>query len=111
MSIFSFFRGYRENKAKDKSIPKKEYKDNPYFVTKHAVLRMQERNINKGEVHVNLHSKPIKKTKVIKDNGGRPSYKRISDNKITTSINPKNKRVTTVHRLHTKDYEKIKKRR
>lgn len=71
---------------------------------------MNERNISKGDLHVNLHTKPIQKGKVKYDDRGRPSYERISDNKIVSEINPQNKKVTTVHSLHTKEYNKIKKR-
>lgn len=112
MSIFDFlFRGYRKNKANETTLPKSSYKDGKYTVTSHAVKRMNERKISKGEVHTNLHTKPIKKSTVKYDKFGRPSYERTGRNKVVTEINPTNKKVTTVHRLHTKTYNKIKNKR
>ena len=98
-------------KSKDTSLPFKPYKDGRYNISQHCVDRMNERRITKGEVHINLHTKPIKKTKIKYDKLGRPSYERYSDNKICTRINPKNYFVSTVSRFHTKEYGKIKKQR
>lgn len=94
-------------KSKDNTIPSSPYKVRKYNITKHCVDDMNERKITKGEIHVNLTTKPIQKTPVRIDNQGRPSYRRSSRNKITTAINPKNKNVTSVNRLHTKTYNKI----
>lgn len=96
-------------KSRDKSIPKEAYMVKKYKVTKHCVDDMNERKITKGEVHVNLTSKPIYVTEIKYDNNGRPSYRRSSKNKITTAINPNNNNVTSVNRLHTKTYNKIMK--
>ncbi len=105
MSILSWLFGNK--KAKDKSFPKKPYKVHKYHITKHCVEDMNSRKITKGEVHVNLTTKPIEVTKAKIDNFGRPSYRRSSKNKITTAINPTNNNVTSVNRLHTKTYNKI----
>jgi len=67
-------------KSKDGSIPYKPYRDGKYKVSSHAVERMNERKITKGEVHYNLHTIPIKVTSVIYDSQGRPSYRRSSNN-------------------------------
>ena len=103
------FRGYRSSKAKDKSIPQSTYKDGSYQISKHAIDRMNERKISKGDVHFNLHTKPLKRSKVKYDAQRRPSYERISSNSVATHINPKSKIVTTVHKVHTKKINKIKK--
>ncbi len=105
MSLLNFLFG----KSRDKSIPKEPYKVRKYNVTKHCVDDMNERKITKGEVYVNLTTKPIHVTEVKCDDKGRPSYRRSSKNKITTAINPKNNNVTSVNRLHTKTYNKIMK--
>ena len=102
MNIFCF-----RKKAKDNTFPKEPYKVRKYHITKHCVYDMNQRKITKGEVYVNLTTKPIHTTKVKIDEFGRPSYRRSSKNKITTAINPKNKNVTSVNRLHTKQYNKI----
>lgn len=94
-------------KSKDTSLPKEPYKDGRYFVSYHGVKRMNEREITKGEVHINLHTTPIKKTKVKYDKLNRPLYERFSFNKINTRINPKIKKVCTVSRYHSKYYDKI----
>lgn len=103
MELRSWF--FVSKKAKDKSYPQKPYKVRKYNITKHCVEDMNSRKITKGEVHVNLTTKPIEVTKVKIDNFGRPPYRRSS--KITTAINPINNNVTSVNRLHTKTYNKI----
>ena len=45
---------------------------------------MNDRKINKGEMHVNLHTTPLFKTAVKTDIIGRKSYERYSNNKINT---------------------------
>ena len=97
-------------KSKDTSIPTKPYRDGKYKVSHHGVERMNERKITKGEVHVNLHTTPVKKTKVKYDSKGRPSYERYSHNKINTRINPRTNKVTTVSRYHTSEYNKLTKK-
>lgn len=47
-------------KSKNKSIPTKSYKDGKYRISNHAITRMNDRKITKGELHVNLHTTPIK---------------------------------------------------
>ena len=101
------FRGYRPSKAEITSIPCSPYRDGRFKVSLHSVQRMNERGITQGALHTNLHTKAIK-TKVKRDNFGRPSYNRISQNKIVASINPKNNTVTTVRRMSTKNFNKLK---
>ena len=54
------------------------------------------------------NDKTIKTTPVKYDKQNRPSYEKYSDNKIATAINPTNKKVVTVRRFHTAEYNKIK---
>lgn len=96
-------------KSRDNTIPTQPYKDGKYKVTKHGVDRMKERQITKGEVHVNLHTTPIEKTKIKHDQQGRPYYERYAKNKIYTAVNPKNKNVATIRRYSTKKINKLKK--
>lgn len=98
---------FKSKKSKDETFPQKSYKVRKYYITKHCVEDMNVRKITKGEVYVNLTTKPIEITKVKIDNFGRPSYRRSSKNKITTAINPMNNYVTSVNRLHTKTFNKI----
>lgn len=103
-----------KKKSKDRTIPQESYKVRNFQVTSHAVERMQERNISKGELYFNLTRKPILETKIKIDSKGRPSYRKTTKNKITSAINPINKNVVSVNRLHRKDFKKImnnKKRR
>ncbi len=105
MNILDFM--FRTKKSKDKTLPKNTYKIRKYYITKHCVKDMNDRKITKGEVYVNLTTKPINISKIKIDSFGRPSYRRSSKNKITTAINPINNNVTSVNRLHTKTYNKI----
>lgn len=98
-------------KSKDRAIPKEPYKVKDYYVTAHAIKRMNERRISKGQLYYNLTRKPLEITKVKHDNNGRPSYCRSSKNKITSAINPYNKNVVSVNRLHTKTYLELMKKR
>ena len=41
------------------------------YITTHCVERMNDRKINKGEMHVNLHTTPLFKTAVKTDIIGR----------------------------------------
>lgn len=96
MGIISWFKKRHEEKSKDKTIPKKPYWVGWHKITEHAVKRMNEREITKGDVHENLTTKPIHKSKIKWDEKRRPSYQRTSKNSITTSINPFNQKVTSV---------------
>lgn len=97
-------------KTKERTVPKEPYKVKGYYITAHAIKRMNERRISKGQLYYNLTRKPLEITKVKYDNNGRPSYRRSSKNKITSAINPNNENVVSVNRLHTKEYlELIKK--
>lgn len=97
-------------KSRNKSIPTKSYKDGKYRISNHAITRMNDRKITKGELHVNLHTTPIKLSPIkYGDNG--PSYERFSKNKINSRINPKTNKVSTVSRFHTTTYNKIMKER
>ena len=94
-------------KTRERTVPQTPYKVRDYYVTDHAVKRMNERCISKGQLYYNLTRKPLEVTKVKFDNEGRPSYRRSSTNKITSAINPNNKNVVSVNRLHTKEYAKL----
>lgn len=112
MRLFSFINDKIHTsckKSKDTNFPNKVYKDGKYRISTHAVDQMNIRKINKGELHVNLHTTPIKKSAVKMDKLGRPSYERFTKNKINSRINPKTNNVNTVSRFHTKEYNKIMK--
>lgn len=89
-------------RSKDRTIPTKPYWVRWHWITMHAVKRMNERKITKGEVHENLTTKPIHKSKIKWDEKRRPSYQRTSLNKITTTINPFTQKVASVWITHTK---------
>lgn len=93
-------------KSKDTTIPDKEYRDGLYKITFHAVKRMKERGINKGEVHVNLHTTPLKKTKTKKDQFNRKSYERYNKNMTNVRVNPVKLTVPTMNRFSWKSYNK-----
>lgn len=114
MSLFSFINDKMHTKCKksrDTSFPNKVYKDGKYRVSTHAVEQMNKRKINKGELHVNLHTTPVKVSIIKRDEFGRPSYERFSKNKINSRINPETNNVNTVSRFHTKEYNKMMKGR
>ena len=94
-------------KTKERTIPRVPYKVRNHYVTAHAVRRMSERRISKGQLYYNLTRKPLEITKVTLDSEGRPSYRRSSKNKITSVINPCNKNVISVYKLHTKKYSQL----
>lgn len=94
-------------KTRERTIPREPYKVRNYYVTVHAVKRMNERHISKGQLYYNLTRKPLEVTKIKFDKEGRPSYRRSSKNKITSAINPYNKNVVSVNRLHTKKYAQL----
>lgn len=110
MGIISWFKKRHKEKNKDKTIPKKPYWVGWHKITEHAVKRMNEREITKGDVHENLTTKPIHKSKWRLDKQGRPSYERYSKNKIITRINPLNQKVTTVTKMHTRIFNKYNKK-
>jgi hypothetical protein len=68
--------------------PTRPYKVNGYMVGKHAIERMKFRCISKGELGYNLRKKPLQITDVRIDAKGRPSYRRLSDNRVLSCINP-----------------------
>lgn len=76
-----------------------------YIASSHSQNRIVERNIKKIDVVDNVIRKPIKITKVKYNSENEPSYDRIGV-KVTTSINPDTKVITTIHRTH----KKLKKR-
>lgn len=92
----------------DKHYPKKPYKVKRYYVTHHAVVRMNERKITKGELHYNLTRPPVHISKTKFDDCGRPSYERLSDNLVNARINPKNNNIATVSRFHSWLLEKYR---
>lgn len=99
------FRGYRPSRARITSIPRSPYRDGRFYITNHSVQRMRQRSISQGALHTNLHTRAAK-TRIVRDNYGRPSYNRISQNKIVSSINPRNNRVASVRRISAKRYNK-----
>ena len=103
------FRGFRSYRARSTSIPYVPYRDGRYKTTIHAVKQMRERNITKGALHTNLHTKAIK-TQVKYDNRGWPSYKKISQNQIVSAINPKNNNVVSVWHIDKNRYNRYVKR-
>lgn len=93
-------------KSKNRTIPKRPYKDGKYRMSWHSIDRMNDRKITKGAVHVNLHTTPLKKTGIYYDKQGRPTYRRFGYNRIVTGINPKTNVVATTYWYHTRDYDK-----
>ena len=91
-------------------IPKKPYdvKVN-YHITKHAIQRMKERRITKGQLRYCLTEKPLNLSDYKLDNKGRPSYCKYSDNFLNVRINPLNHNVPTVNQFSKDKYDKIKK--
>jgi hypothetical protein len=83
-----------------KYYPRKPYVVNHYKVSKHAIIRMKQRKVGKGDLGYNLCKKPVLITAVKFRYDGRPSYERYADNKIVSAINPKTKRVITVRWFH-----------
>ena len=94
-------------KIKEQRFPKEPYKVKKYYVTQHAVQRMNDRKISKGNLYYNLTRKPLSITNVKFDSFGRPSYNRTTKTKICSSINPLNNNVVSVHKIHTKEYNKL----
>jgi len=93
-----------------KIIPKKPYNTSGYYVTSHAVRRMQERKISKGELGINLRKKPRYRTAIHVNEPGKPSYGRFSWNKICSVINPFMKCVATVFRYGESTLRRIMKK-
>lgn len=106
MKLFDvIFRGFRTKKAKDTTIPKSIYKDGRYKTSKHCIEQMQNRKISKGQLHVNLHTKPVL-TERDTDDFGRTATIRYSANKTRTAINSKKKRVASVRKYREKELKK-----
>lgn len=76
-----------------------------FNVTSHAQNQMIERDIPNEAMIRNLCRKPVAKSPVKYDSFGRPSYNR-HNTESTTSINPKNKNVSTIHALKKADAKK-----
>ena len=93
-----------------KIIPKKPYNTSGYYVTNHAVKRMNERKVSKGELGYNLRHKPRFKTSLTMDYGDEPFYGRFSWNRIFTAINPFRKRVITVYPYGERTLKKAKRK-
>jgi predicted HicB family RNase H-like nuclease len=90
-------------------IPKKPYDVKVAFhVTKHAVKRMNERGITKGQLQYNLTEKPLYLSDYKLDDKGRPSYSKYSDNLLNVRINPLNHNIPTVNSFSKDKYDKIK---
>ena len=93
-----------------KIIPKKPYNTSGYHVTDHAVKRMKERNVSKGELGHNLRHRPRFKTSVTMNYGNEPSYGRFGWNRIFAAINPFRKRVITVYPYGERTLKKAKRK-
>lgn len=93
-----------------KIIPKKPYNTSGYYVTNHAVKRMNERKVSKGELGYNLRHKPRFKTSLTMDYGDEPFYGGFSWNRIFTAINPFRKRVITVYPYGERTLKKAKRK-
>lgn len=100
----------KEHKMKRKIIPKKPYNTSGYYVTNHAVKRMNERQVSKGELGYNLRHKPRFKTSVTNDYGNEPSYGRFSWNRIFAAINPFRRRVITTYPYGEKTLKKAQRK-
>jgi hypothetical protein len=94
-----------------KYYPRKPYEVNHYKVGYHAIKRMRLRLVSKGEVGYNLRKKPLQITPVVFDIKGRPSYRRLSDNKTLTCINPKDNFVTNAWHFSSKLLSKLLRRK
>lgn len=68
---------------------------------------MQNRKITKGQLHVNLHTKPLAVEKQI-DDKGRPAKIRYSENKTRSVINPHSNVVASVRKYRNKEFNKVK---
>lgn len=90
----------KEETMAKKYYPRKPYEVNHYKVGYHAIKRMKQRGVGKGDLGYNLHKKPILITQVKFRYDGKPSYERYTDNQIVSAINPRNRRVITVHWFH-----------
>ena len=110
MKLFDvLFRGFCTKKSKDTTIPQSIYKDGRYKTSKHCIVQMQNRKITKGQLHVNLHTKPIL-TKQEIDDFGRRAIIRYSDNKTRAVVNPKKRVVASVRKYREKELKKATKR-
>ena len=76
-----------------------------FNVTSHAQNQMIVRDIPNEAMIRNLCRKPVAKTPVKYDSKGRPSYNR-HNTESTTSINPTNRNVSTIHALKKTDAKK-----
>ena len=68
--------------------------DPNYAYTKHAIERMQQRNISKDDINDAIKN-PIKKGDIKYDEKGRPSQRYTGTN-ATVEVNPENNKVITV---------------
>lgn len=101
------FRGFRPHKSKDDTVPKAQYRDGKYKTSKHCIEKMQEREITKGQLHVNLHTKPLAVEKQI-DGKGRPAKIRYSKNKTRSVINPHSNVVASIRKYGNKEFNNVK---
>ena len=105
-----FFRGFRPRKARDNTIPKKQYRDGIYTTSQHCIQRMQLRKITKGELHVSLHTKPLAITREI-DKLGRPAKIRYCKNRMRTVVNPDSKVIASIRNYKNKELISAKRRK
>ncbi len=111
MKLFDvLFRGFRTKKSIDSTVPKSTYKDGRYKTSKHCIEQMQERKITKGQLHINLHTKPVL-TERETDEFGRSATIRYSNNQTRSVVNSQKKVVASVRKYREKELKKAKKRR
>lgn len=103
------FRGFRPSRARNASIPRSPYRDGRFKTTSHAIKQMRARNISKGALHINLHTRAIK-TRVRRDSLNRPSYRRITQNQIVSAINPNNNNINSVWSINKNRYNSYARR-
>ena len=99
MTAEDFRKKSRSAMSNEKTRPVKVGRFN---VTSHAQNQMIKRDIPNEAMIRNLCRKPVAKSPVKYDSYGRPSYNR-HNTESTTSINPRNKNVSTIHALKKSD--------
>lgn len=102
MTADDFRKKSRRAMSNEKTRPVKVGRFN---VTSHAQNQMIKRDIPNEAMIRNLCKKPVAKSPVKYDSYGRPSYNR-HNTESTTSINPRNKNVSTIHALKKTDAKK-----
>jgi hypothetical protein len=107
----SLFRFMLTSKGRMKSGKVPRIKLGRFTLSKHAMQRMVERKIRKGEVVQHCYTKPLATIPPRREKDGSFSYRRIGK-KITTSMIPSNNLVKTMTRTHSRTrrkYERLMK--